>query len=184
MRNKREIPLRERNIVLIGFMGVGKTTIGQRVASKLFRDFIDIDHLIEQQFGMSVQDIFKQYGEQRFRETELAVVRNLCENTRLKVISLGGGAFLQDEIRKICLSTSIVLFLDLSFDSWKERLELIVNSRPVLRDKSLQEMEGLFNNRQAIYTHNNSKISTDNLTPEDNAEYIVSTLKLGWEIHD
>lgn len=184
MLKNREIPLREKNIILIGFMGVGKTTIGQLVANKLYRDFIDIDHQIEEQFNMPVPEIFKQLGEKQFRESERSVIQHHCTHTRLKVISLGGGAFMQEDIREICLSTSVVFFLDLSFNSWKDRLERIVDDRPVLQDKSLKEIEELFNKRQNIYAFNNSKINTDNLNPEDTAEYIINTLKLGWEIYD
>lgn len=63
MNAKRAIPVRERNIVLIGFMGVGKTTIGQLVAKKLYRDFIDIDQEIEKDFNMSIPEMFEEKGE-------------------------------------------------------------------------------------------------------------------------
>lgn len=106
------IPLRERNIVLIGFMGVGKTTIGQLVAKKLYRDFIDVDQEIEKRHHMSIPDIFEQMGENYFRKIERELIVDLCTNTRLKIISLGGGAYLQEEVRNVCLSHCIVFFLD------------------------------------------------------------------------
>jgi shikimate kinase len=180
----KNISLREKNIVLIGFMGVGKTTIGKLVANKLYRDFIDVDQEIEKQYKMPVSEIFKTIGEKKFREAEKNFISDLFKNTRLKVISLGGGAFLQEEIRNICLSTSIVLFLDLSWDSWKKRLSMIVDSRPVLMDKSIEEIEKLYYKRQNIYSLNNSKISTDSLDPQEVADYIIETLKLGWEIYE
>lgn len=184
MPNHIEISPRAKNIVLIGFMGAGKTTVGQMLANKLYRDFIDIDLEIEKQFGMPIPEIFAKFGEKKFREAEKSVIEHFCTQTQLKIISLGGGAFMQDEIRKICLATSVVLFLDLSFDSWKDRLELIIDSRPVLKGKSLQEMEELFIKRQDFYAYNNSKINTSNLNPEDTVDYILHSLKLGWEIYD
>jgi shikimate kinase len=179
-----DIPLREKNIILIGFMGVGKTTIGHYLAKKLYRDFIDVDYEIEKQHNMPINEIFKTFGEKKFREMEKDYILNLCVNTRLKIISLGGGAFLQEEIRNICLSTSIVYFLDLTWESWKSRLHLIVDSRPVLQDKSLKEIEDLFYSRQNIYSLNHSSISTDNLNPEEVADYIIHTLKLGWDMYE
>jgi len=183
MRTSIEIPVRERNIILIGFMGVGKTTIGQLLAKKLYRDFIDVDHEIVKRYQMPVTDIFRTYGEAAFRNTERQAIEQLCLS-RLKIISLGGGAFLQPEIRKICLATSIVLLLDLSWESWKERLQLIVESRPVLQNKSLEEIECLFAARQQIYALNHSTVKTDSFDSEEAAEYILQTLKDGWELYD
>src|SRR5690554_2446175 len=130
-------------------MGVGKTTIGSQVAKKLFRDFVDIDAEIEKQFGMPVREIFQQFGEKTFREKEKELVLKYCQQ-KLQVISLGGGAFLQKEIKEACLKNGIVIFLDLSWESWKDRLNLIIDSRPVLQGKTLEEMEQLFYERQAL----------------------------------
>lgn len=179
-----EVPLRQKNIVLIGFMGVGKTTVGQLVASKLYRDFVDVDLELEKKYNMSVTDIFANMGEKKFREMEEEFICELVTSTRLKVISLGGGAFVNEKIRKTCLESSIVFYLDLSWDSWKKRLHMIMNNRPVLQDKSLEEIEELFYRRQNYYENNNSKIATDDLNPEEVADYLVSSLKLGWELYE
>lgn len=64
----KDIPLREKCIIFIGFMGVGKTTIGSEVAKKLYRDFYDVDVEIEKEYGMSVKEIFKTFGEEEFRK--------------------------------------------------------------------------------------------------------------------
>ncbi len=90
---------------------------------------------------------------------------------------------MQEEIRNICLSTSIVFFLDLTWETWKDRLQLIVDSRPVLQNKSLEEIENLFYTRQNLYALNHSSVNTDHLDPEEAADYIINTLKLGWEIY-
>jgi shikimate kinase len=176
-----EIPFRERNIVLIGFMGVGKTTIGQLVAKKLYRDFIDVDQEIEKIHKMPITQIFKELGETKFRQMEREFIIDTCTNTRLKIISLGGGAYLQEEVRKVCLSKCNVFFLDLSWDSWKDRLPLIVDSRPVLQNKSLQEIEDLFFKRQTSYAIHDSKFSTNGLDPETVANHIVESIKLTWD---
>ncbi|MBO8165164.1 MAG: shikimate kinase [Brevibacillus sp.] len=177
------IPLREKNIVLIGFMGVGKTTVGQLVAKKLYRDFIDVDQEIERICNMPVTRIFKEWGEAHFRSLERELIVDICKNKRLKIVSLGGGAYQQEEIRKICLSTSIVFFLDLSWESWKDHLPFIIDSRPVLQNKTLDEIEALFFQRQDAYSFHNSKIATSNLDLETVANRIVESLKLAWEIY-
>ena len=182
MAAQREIPLKEKSIVFIGFMGVGKTTIGKCVAKKLYRDFVDIDEEIEKEYHMPTSQIFNKIGEKAFREREKTIITNLCRQ-RLQIISVGGGAFLQEEIRKECLSSCIVIYLDLSWENWKERLSLIIDSRPVLQGKSIEEIEELFYKRQEVYSIHHSKIKTDNHDAEEVAGYIVDSLKLAWELN-
>ena len=115
--------LRMQSIVFIGFMGVGKTTIGQKVARKLYRDFIDIDQEIEKEFNMPTTEIFKKFGEKAFREKEKSAIESLSQQ-QLKIISVGGGAFLQEDIRNICLTNCIVFYLDLSWEYWERENRL------------------------------------------------------------
>jgi shikimate kinase len=178
-----DIPIREKNIVLIGFMGVGKTTVGQLVAKKLYRDFIDVDVEIEKMYNMPITEIFRKVGENEFRRVEKEFIVNLCNHQTLKIISLGGGAYLQEEVRKACLSKCIVYFLDLSWECWKERLPLIIDSRPVLQNKTLEEIEDLFFKRRKAYSLHNSKISTNDLDAETVANHIVESIKFAWDIY-
>src|SRR5699024_8143141 len=159
------------------FMGVGKTTVAKLVAKKLYRDFIDIDHAIEQEYNMRTTDIFKQYGEKEFRQKEKEYIYHYCKQP-LKIVSLGGGAFLQDDIRQYCLDHSIVFYLDITWDSWKDRLHMLVDSRPVLQNKSIEDIESLFHERKTSYAEHNSKLMTDAINPEEVADYIISSLKL------
>lgn len=182
MNSKKTIPVRERSIVLIGFMGVGKTTIGQLVAKKLNRDFIDVDQEIEKAFHMTIPELFQEKGEAFFRQTEKDMIVDICEQTKDKVISLGGGAFQQEEIRKIALKTCIVLFLDLSWENWKQRMELLIENRPLINNRSIEEIEQLFIKRKRIYSEHHVKVETDSLSPEEAADYIVETLKLGGNV--
>jgi shikimate kinase len=171
---------RDKSIVFIGFMGVGKTTIGKKVAAKLNRNFIDIDEQIEKEYNMPVSQIFSEFGETEFRNREKSLITSLAEQKQ-KVISVGGGAFLQEEIRQTCLESCIVIFLDLSLKGWKDRIGLIIDSRPVLKGKSISEMEELFYKRQAIYSNHHLKISTDNKDAETIASLIVDELCSFWE---
>ncbi|MDQ6596170.1 shikimate kinase [Bacillus salipaludis] len=158
-------------------MGAGKTTVGKILAEKLNREFIDIDEEIENEFNLPVSQIFKQYGESTFRSKEKSLITEKC-NLGRQIISVGGGAFLQEEIRKICLSTCTVIFLDISWECWKGRISLIIDSRPVLQGKSLEEMEELFYKRQEVYVQHHVKIQTDYKGPEEAADEIIDLLKL------
>ncbi|MGP7816420.1 shikimate kinase [Niallia sp. 01092] len=182
--NTRSVPLKEKNIIFIGFMGVGKTSIGKAVAKKLYRDFLDVDQVIEEEYGMPVPEIFNKLGEKTFREKEKEVIINLCQKKKLHILSLGGGSFLQEEIKKACLEHCIVIHLDLSWDSWKERINLIIDSRPVLKGKSMEDMEELFNKRKAIYADHHSSVLTDSQEIEEVADYIVNSLKWAWELNE
>jgi shikimate kinase len=179
----RQVPLKEKSIVFIGFMGVGKTTIGKLVAQKLYRDFVDIDEEIEKEFNMPVSKIFEEIGEKAFRQREKEIIIEQCRK-KLRIISVGGGAFLQEEIRKECLSSCIVFFLDLSWESWKERISMIIDSRPVLQGKTIEEIEELFYKRQEVYSAHHSKVQTDYQEVQEVADYIVNSLKLAWELHE
>ncbi len=175
--------LRMQSIVFIGFMGVGKTTIGQKVARKLYRDFIDIDQEIEKEFNMPTTEIFKKFGEKAFRQKEKSVIESLSQQ-QLKIISVGGGAFLQEDIRNICLTNCIVFYLDLSWEYWKERIGLLIDSRPVLQSRSLEEIEELFYTRQEIYSYHHSKVNTNDLDVDEVADFIVDSLKVAWDIYE
>ncbi|MBY0123931.1 shikimate kinase [Bacillus sp. S/N-304-OC-R1] len=180
MLENRDIPKKEKSIVFIGFMGAGKTTIGKLVAEKLDRSFIDTDEEIENEYGMPVSQIFQRLGEKEFREKEKAFITNLSQKG-LQILSLGGGAFLQEEIREACLANCIVTYIHMSWESWENRIPLIMDTRPVLHGKSLDEIKELFEKRQEIYAHHHIKIETDNLEAEEICNQIVDMLLSYWE---
>ncbi|WP_307395634.1 shikimate kinase [Bacillus horti] len=184
MRSVQNDLFRLKNIVFIGFMGVGKTTVGKLVAKKLMRDFIDIDQHIEAKEGMSISKIFETHGEKYFRDLEKQTISDIILNQSLKVISLGGGSFLQKEIRELCLEHCIVLSIDLDWESWLERFEKLKKTRPILMNKSLDEIKELYNERLPIYNICNSNIDVKNSSPESIADYIVESLKYSWELYD
>lgn len=165
-----------RNIVLIGFMGAGKTTVGQILASKLGRAFIDIDQEIEKAYQMPITEIFSEMGEEVFREKEKNMISDYCKETG-KVLSLGGGAFIQEEIRQACLMNCIVCHLAISWEAWEERMGVLVDSRPVLQGKTTEEVKALFLERQQLYADNHFQINTDKLTEEEVAEEIIACLE-------
>ncbi len=165
-----------KSIILIGFMGVGKTTLGEELAKKLNRTFIDIDSEIESAYGMQTVDIFKDYGEEEFRKAEKAQIKKACA-TNGKIISVGGGAFLQEDIRSFCMENAIVLFLHISWDAWKDRISLLIDTRPILQGKNMHEIKKLFNERQAIYKDHHLKVNIDHLNVLEAVEIIEEELQ-------
>ena len=139
--------LNEKTIVLIGFMGVGKTTIGKKLAEQMQWDFVDTDEAIEEQFGMPTSKIFEIYGEQEFRKREMETISNLVDQGE-KVVSLGGGAFLREETRTKCMNETTVIHLEMNWESWQNRIPEIIDSRPILQGKQLDEMRKLYDSRK------------------------------------
>ncbi|OWA33457.1 shikimate kinase [Saccharibacillus sp. O16] len=174
------VPLNQKNVILIGFMGAGKTTIGQLLAQKLEREFLDADQEIERIHGMPVTEIFKSMGEPAFRQMEKEYLVELCRTSREKIVSLGGGSFMQEEIRSACLSSGIVYHLDLAWESWLERFESLIDTRPILQSKSLEEVQDLFNNRKQVYADNHHRFAVDQLSPEKIAEAMAAQIRAGW----
>lgn len=165
-----------RSLVFIGFMGVGKTTVGELVAEKLGVPFKDSDEEIVKAFDdKPIPEIFHTYGEPAFREKEKETITELIHAEK-QVLSLGGGAFIQEEIRQKCLEEAIVIFLDMSFDAWKRRFPELIHTRPLLQTKSLVEIETLFAKRRSLYQDHHIRIMTDDITVEETAEQIFQEL--------
>ena len=120
-------------IVLVGLMGVGKTTVGRRLAHRLSLPFVDADHEIEAAAGMSVAEIFERFGEPYFRDGERRVIRRLIDG-RPKVIATGGGAFIDADTRALILAQTIAVWLDADPDILAERVRRR-DTRPLLRGR-------------------------------------------------
>ncbi|SFE57027.1 shikimate kinase [Alteribacillus iranensis] len=166
----------DNNLVLIGFMGVGKTTVGELLADRLQREFLDMDRVIEKETGRTIPDIFAAEGEVAFREIEKRITIDYCRNTKKNILSLGGGAYMQPEIREACLKECTVIFLDISWEQWLERMEELKEGRPLLQEKSLEEIQKLFDSRHDTYRHCTHHVLTDRTTPEEVTEIIMEKM--------
>lgn len=127
----------KNNIVLCGFMGSGKSTVGKILAQKLNFTFKDSDECIEQRENMSVSEIFKTYGEEYFRKTESLVIKELSLQNGL-VIATGGGAVLNSDNAAALRQRGTVIFLDVTPETVLERLKNDA-SRPLLQRKDKAE---------------------------------------------
>jgi shikimate kinase len=122
-----------RPIVLIGLMGVGKTSVGRRLAKRLHLPFVDADHEIEVASGLTVAEIFDRFGEAHFRDGERRVIARLIEGQK-KVIATGGGAFMNDATRALILARATAVWLDADIDTLAARVSRR-DDRPLLRGK-------------------------------------------------
>ena len=120
----------QKTIVLVGLMGSGKTALGKRLAVALDRPFIDSDHLIEQQAGLSIRDIFELSGEAKFRETERNVILKHVTG-QPAILSTGGGAFCDPETRAKITQHAISIWIDSTPKNLLRRIGNI-SSRPLL----------------------------------------------------
>jgi shikimate kinase len=127
-----------RPLVLIGLMGVGKTTVGRRLAQRLQLPFVDSDREIEAAAGMTIAEMFERFGEGPFRDGERRVIQRLIDGRR-KVIATGGGAFMNDETRGLILERATAIWLDADVDMLVERVGRRSGTRPLLKDGDPRE---------------------------------------------
>ena len=123
-----------RSIILVGLMGVGKTTVGQLLADRLRRPFVDTDHEIEHVTRMSISDLFDRYGETAFRDGERRVIERLIDGIP-KVIATGGGAFMNEQTRSLILERGRAIWLDADLDVLVARTGRRPGQRPLLRGR-------------------------------------------------
>ena len=142
----------DRPIVLVGMMGVGKSSVGKRLAAAIGCPFVDADEAIEESAQMEISEIFQTYGESYFRDGERRVIARLLEdNDGCGVIATGGGAFCNEETRALILNGAIAVWLDSDLDILVERTGRKDN-RPLLRDGNPREVLGrLRTEREPFY---------------------------------
>ena len=142
-------------------MGVGKTTIGKSLSSKLNMKFIDIDDIIEKKEGKTIKNIFENKGEDYFRNVEKKTTLAELRNDDC-VISLGGGSFLNSEIRNFILSNCISFWLDMRTDLLEARLKNI-KKRPLLMKNNLSDLlKKIYLERKKTYKSANHRIDCNN----------------------
>ncbi|MFW5630961.1 MAG: shikimate kinase [Acetivibrio ethanolgignens] len=141
------------NIILIGFMGCGKTSIGTRLSQRLSYSFLDTDEQIKAKEGRSINPIFSEKGEAYFREIETRTVRELLETTEKTVISTGGGLPLKEINGKLLQQLGFVVYLDVTKETVMERLARDT-TRPLLNGPDKEKrVEELLSFRQPIYEY-------------------------------
>ena len=161
-----------KSLVLTGMMGVGKSTIGKGLAEKLTYKFIDVDKVIEKNEGCSINLIFKRKSESYFRKLENDVTLKLLSKQKC-VISLGGGAFLNNSIRRFSKKNAISFWLDVNLSELIKRLKK-TQKRPLLYKKNLSEtVSKIYYERKKTYSEADFRIKCDYLETKAIVEKIL-----------
>tara|TARA_B100000795_G_scaffold194470_1_gene148688 strand:+ start:547 stop:1059 length:513 start_codon:yes stop_codon:yes gene_type:complete len=160
-----------KNLVFLGMMGSGKSSIGNLVSKKLGLPFIDIDNSIEESSGMSISEIFKTKGEDYFRKLEEKITLKSLKKIK-NVISLGGGGFINDKIRNEIITNHYSFWLN-----WNESvlIKRIKDSkkRPIALKSTEREIKAIIKSRSKIYINAQYKINCNKLTKTEIVKNII-----------
>ena len=165
----------KKNIVLIGMMAAGKTTIGFKLAKKLKFHFIDIDSQIEKSENKKIIDIFKDKGEEYFRKIEEKTTLSYLNKTN-SVISIGGGAFLNSKIRKKIKNNSRSVWLSWKFETILTRLSRN-KRRPVVLKLNKNDLANLYKKRVKFYKMSEFKINCEHKNKNEIINQITKIIK-------
>ena len=162
----------KENLVFLGMMGSGKSSIGALVSKKLNINFIDIDKEIEKKLGMTISEIFQKNGEKYFRKIEETITLNSLKKNK-SVISLGGGAFLNNKIKREILENHLSFWLNWEVSTLIGRIK---NSkkRPLAFKITEIKLKELIKKRSIIYSEAMYKINCENLTKNEIAKNIIN----------
>jgi shikimate kinase len=179
--------LKRRNLIFVGLMGAGKSAIGRLVANQLGLPFIDTDNEIERVSRMTISELFATYGEAEFRALETRVIRRLLRSGP-KVVSTGGGAFINDKTRRQIERGGISIWLKADLDVLWERVNKR-DHRPLLKTEDPKKtLENLMNERYPIYQRANLTVMSRDVRKEIIAaevmEAVIAHLTQGRKNHE
>jgi shikimate kinase len=167
-------------VVLVGLSGSGKTTVARQLARRLGWRFVDTDHVIQKQAGMTVQEIFQAQGEPAFRALETETVIDVCRRSR-QVIATGGGSFVNDTNRAHLLNGNLVIFLESSPETLASRLHRNISRepRPMLETGGdlVERLAELGRQREQTYRAAHHVVQTDARTPREVADVIAELVR-------
>lgn len=161
-------------IVLVGFMAAGKSRIGRRLAERLGLRFVDSDRLIENEFGCSITDLFRERGEPEFRLAESRLIRRLLDAEE-QVVAVGGGAFVDERNRNALNRGGRTVWLDTPFEVVLPRL-LGSNTRPLASQMPESDLRALWDQRRGAYQAAQIRIDTSDADEEQIVDRIVAAL--------
>jgi len=164
-----------KNIVLIGFMGTGKTEVGRILSKKLGYSLVDSDSLIEKEQKMTIAEIFEHFGEPAFRDMECDSIKRIADKERL-VLATGGGVPLREENMSHLRRKGVIVCLTASSETILQRT-VTDNHRPLLQVKDpLKKINDLIETRKPYYERADVIINTEGKTPLEVAEEIIDAV--------
>lgn len=167
--------MKHLRVILTGFMGTGKTAVGEKLAKRLGWEFLDTDLMVEADTGKSITDIFEKEGEQAFRVHEKKMVRKALEKEKV-VVATGGGAIVDPDNLKLMKEKGIVIGLSASAESILQRVASM-ETRPLLRSKDqFKRIESLMSHRSPYYRQADKIVDTTMKRLEETVDEILSVL--------
>jgi shikimate kinase len=161
-----------RSLALIGFMGIGKTTVGGELSRRLGWPLLDTDGEVETRSNMTIREIFDWFGESHFRDLEHQVIAAEAPQPR-RILSLGGGAFIQEINRTLLLERCTVVYLAAPWSHLSHSVQRLKNTRPLLRGRALPELELLFESRHVFYDQAHLRVGVPGRRPSEIALRIL-----------
>jgi shikimate kinase len=175
LRDKARAALGKKNLILVGLMGAGKSSVGRIVATQLGIPFIDTDAEIERVSRMTIPELFAAYGEQEFRALESRVIKRILR-TGPRVVSTGGGAFINERTRKFIKRGGLSVWLKADLDVLWERVNKR-DTRPLLRTENPRKtLEDLMNARYPIYSEADMTVLSRDVRKEKMADEILAAV--------
>ena len=167
-----------KNIYLTGMMGSGKSTIGTLLSKQINIPLIDMDIELEKIMGMSIDSIFNEYGENRFRMIETSFFNEITKN-KVFIYATGGGIVLDKKNQKILAENGITIFLDCSLNVLQDRLKNNLDFRPLLKDNFKKQITDIYRERYDLYKSCANFIQdTSTLTPDETINRIRKYLNV------
>lgn len=167
----------DRPVVLVGLMGAGKSTVGRRLARRLSLPFIDSDAAIEDAVGLTAGEVFERYGEEDFRDGERRLVARLIDGG-VRVIATGGGAYINEQTRRLLNERAITVWLDAPTELLAERTARRPETRPMLNKGPRGEiLENLMAQRRPKYAEAHIRVPSMGGSHGEVVEAIVAELE-------
>ena len=168
------------NVILIGFMGSGKTTVGKRLADRLGLEYLDTDERIEEQEQMAIRRIFEERGEESFRQAEMRLLTGLLKEETKRVIATGGGMPLRPENAEALKRLGMVVYLRTGGDTVYDRLKDATDRPLLLGGDPKGTIETLLERREPLYRAcAQITVDTDGRSPDQVTEELIAAVREG-----